>query len=238
MAISTKEITEVISADIRSEVIRPGEMLPSERKLCEKFGASRPQIRNVISNLGVMGLLDLSWGKRPRVAEPDMTKITESAGAAMRVFLNGAKGRAHLEQARLFLEISLVSYAVEHATSIDIARMVEAIEKCDACVDDLDAFRIEDVNFHRIFAEIVGNPIFLAMHETFVAQLMYSRKIPGEVKQYLQRGNDDHRELVSAIIDRDSKLAVKVLSMHLERNYTEQFRIMLNKSQLNITPTN
>lgn len=229
MTMSVETITEVISTDIRREVLQPGEMLPSERELCGRFGASRSQVRNAISNLGVLGLLDLSRGKRPRVAAPNFAKIVEGAGAAMSVFLNGVEGRAHLEQARLFLETSMMSYAAQHATSADIAKMVDAIEKCDASIDDVDAFREADVYFHQILAEIPGNPIFMAMHEAFVARLMRSRKTPGNVTEYLQRSNDEHREIVSAIMERDSKLAVAILTRHLERNYAEQFRLQLGK---------
>ena len=64
---TVERITEMISADIRGEVLRPGQMLPSERELCARFGANRSQVRNAISNLGVLGLLELSRGKRPRV---------------------------------------------------------------------------------------------------------------------------------------------------------------------------
>lgn len=226
---STETITEVISTDIRRELLQPGEMLPSERELCERFGASRSQVRNAISNLGVLGLLDLSHGKRPRVAAPDVAKIIEGAGAAMSVFLNGVEGRAHLEQARLFLETSMMSYAVEHATSADIAKMVDAIDKCDASIEDQGAFLSADVYFHRVLAEIPGNPIFIAMYEAFVARLMRSRQTPGDVEEYLRRSNDEHRKIVSAIMEKDSKLAVAVLTRHLERNYAEQFRLQLNQ---------
>ena len=232
MIVSTDSIAEMISADIRGEVLRPGEMLPSERELCERFGANRSQVRNAISNLGVLGLLELSKGHRPRVATLDVAKVVEGAGAAMSVFLNGVEGRAHLEQARLFLETSMMSYAVEHATRADIARMVDAIEKCDASLNDQSAFLNADVYFHQILAEIPGNPIFIAMHEAFVARLMRSRATPGNVLQYLKRSNDEHREIVSAIIERDKERAVEVLNRHLERNYAEQFRQQLNKNKL------
>lgn len=229
MNLSADTITEVISTDIRREVLQPGEMLPSERELCERFGSNRSQVRNAISNLGVLGLLDLSKGKRPRVAVPDVAKLLEGAGATMSVFLNGVEGRAHMEQARLFLETSLMNYAAVHASSADVARMVDAIEKCDASMDDQSAFLDADVYFHRIMAEIPGNPIFIALHEAFVARLMRSRTTPGNVMKYLQRSNNDHREIVSSIVRKDSKQAVATLTRHLEINIAEQFRVQLDR---------
>lgn len=229
MTVTSEAIAEAIASDIRSEVLQPGEMLPSERELCERFGVGRSTIRNAISNLGVLSLLELSRGKRPRVAVPDLAKIVEGASAAaMSVFLNGVEGRAHLEQARLFLESSMMSYAVEHATRAHVARMVDAIEECDASTDNQSAFLVADVRFHRILAEIPGNPIFIAMHDAFVAKLMRSRETPGDMARYLQRSNNEHKQIVSAIMEKNAGQAVAILTRHLERNYAEQFRMLLS----------
>ncbi len=230
MPTDIETIAGAIATDIRTQVYAPGEMLPSERELCQRFGAGRSTIRAAISNLGVLGMLDLSHGKRPRVAALDLARVVEGAGTAMSVFLDGLEGRAHMEQARLFMETSMVRYAAEHATRVHIAKMVDAIETCDASIDDREAFLVADVRFHRILAEIPGNPIFIALHEAFVAQLMRSRTTPGDVQKYLRRSNEEHKQIVSAIIEKDPEKAISVLTQHLERNYTEQFRAQLGQS--------
>lgn len=95
-----------------------------------------------------------------------------------------------------------------------------------------------DVYFHRVLAEIPGNPVFIALHEAFVARLMRSREAPGNMEKYLQQSNDDHREIVSAIMERNSERAVTVLTRHLERNYNERFRMKLKKKTGGIEASN
>ena len=68
-------------------------------------------------------------------------------------------------------------YSTVHATNAQVAKMLEAIETCETHADDLAAFREADVAFHRALAEIPGNPIFTALHDTFVEKLMKNRRI-------------------------------------------------------------
>jgi DNA-binding FadR family transcriptional regulator len=124
-----------------------------------------------------------------------------------------------MEQARLFLETGLVRYAAGAATPAQIGKMVAAIEKADQAIDDLPAFRVADVEFHRALAEVPGNPIFVALHDAFVGGLMLARPGPREVSRHNRRSNDEHKGVVQAIIAQDAEAAVIILTKHLMRNY-------------------
>ena len=147
--VSASEIARQLAAGVHSGEYSPGEMLPTERVLCEKFSVGRNSIREALTILHGMGLTDQSKGKRPRVIAPTLTKVMEGAGEAAQFFFSGSAGLAHLEQARLFLETSLLRYAAAHATNAQIAKMFEAIDACEAVMTNVEAFRKADACFHR-----------------------------------------------------------------------------------------
>ncbi|MDB2390319.1 FCD domain-containing protein [Alphaproteobacteria bacterium] len=222
-------IANSLAGDIHSGVISPKAMLPSERDLCESFNVGRNVIREAITILQGMGLLDQSKGKRPRVVEPTLATVMQGVAGATHFFFSGSEGLAHLEQARLFLETSLVRYACQHATNAQVGKLVEAIDACEKALDDLDRFRDADVRFHRVLAEIPGNPIFTALHDTFVERLMRNRPRLPDIQQSNSESNQAHREIVSAILNKDADQAVDILTGHLTRNYGTYFRLAMEQ---------
>lgn len=223
-------IANRLAADIHSGAYLPGSMLPSERDLCESFEVGRNVIRDAITILQGMGLLDQSKGKRPRVIEPTLATVMQGVAGAAQFFFSGSEGLAHLEQARLFLETSLIRYACQHATNAQVGKLVEAIDACENALGNIDAFRDADVRFHRVLAEIPGNPIFTALHDTFVERLMRNRPGLPDVQQTNAASNQEHREIVSAILDKDADRAVNILTGHLTRNYGTYFRLAMERS--------
>lgn len=220
-------IARRLAADVHAGRYRPNDMFPSERDLCEEFSVGRNVAREAITILQGMGLVDQAKGRRPRVVAPTLSKLMEGVAEAGTLFFAGNEGKAHLEQARLFLETSMLRYAVVHATNAQVAKLVEAFEFCETTLDDVHGFRNADVQFHRALAEIPGNPIFTALHDTFVERLMRDRSVLPDFKKRNRESNADHRLIVSAVLDKDAERAVEVLTRHLTRNYATYFRMSL-----------
>ncbi|MBT4568723.1 MAG: FCD domain-containing protein [Marinovum sp.] len=212
-------IATELAADVHNGALREGEMYPSERDLCERFGVGRSIVRDGMTILQGMGLTGHIKGKRPRVTEPTLAGVMSSVSDAAQYFFKDMEGRAHLQQARLFLETSMVQYAVENASNAQIAKMAVTVEECDASLTDITKFRGADVKFHRALAEVPGNPIFVALHEAFVDRLMRNAPIKANSKEHNTASNEGHKKIISAILARDTDAAVKSLTAHLVRNY-------------------
>lgn len=220
---SASQIAKSLAADVHDGTLKAGVMFPSERDLCERFGVGRSIVRDGMTILQGMGLADHSKGKRPRVATPSLSRVMLAVSEAAQFFFTDNEGRAHIDQARLFLETSLLRYAVEHATNAQIGKMVSAIEECDASLADVAAFRFADVKFHRALAQVPGNPIFEALHETFVEQLMKGQPIRENFEEQNAISNAGHKDIVSNLLAKDEDAAVQALTLHLTRNYESKF---------------
>jgi DNA-binding FadR family transcriptional regulator len=216
-------IADTLAAQIHAGQLKAGDMFPSERELCERYGTGRNVVREAMTILQGMRLADHSKGKRPRVVTPTLGQLMRGMGDAAKFFFADSEGKAHLEQARLFLETSMLRHAVVHASNAHIARLLAAIDECDRMISDANGFRNADVAFHRVLTEIPGNPIFIALHEAFVEQLMKSRPSMEDFETRNQVSNNEHREIVRALIDKDTEKAVDTLTTHLTRNYGAYF---------------
>ena len=100
--------------------------------------------------------------------------IGELSGMA-KDFLSHPGGIAHFEQLRLFFESSLVRYAAEPATDEQLDLLAKALEINSQSLDNNAAFIRSDVDFHRVLAEIPGNPIFMAIHVALLDWLIAAR---------------------------------------------------------------
>ncbi|EPV9743652.1 transcriptional regulator NanR, partial [Escherichia coli] len=132
-------------------------------------------------------------------------------------FLSHPGGIAHFEQLRLFFESSLVRYAAEHATDEQIDLLAKALEINSQSLDNNAAFIRSDVDFHRVLAEIPGNPIFMAIHVALLDWLIAAR--PTVTDQALHEHNNvsyqQHIAIVDAIRRHDPDEADRALQSHL-----------------------
>ncbi|HEY8394595.1 MAG TPA: GntR family transcriptional regulator [Thermaerobacter sp.] len=64
------EIMEYLRQQIRDGVLKPGDRIPSERELAERFSASRMTVRHALNQLAWEGIIDRHQGRGTFVAEP------------------------------------------------------------------------------------------------------------------------------------------------------------------------
>ncbi len=96
-------------------------------------------------------------------------------------------------------------YAAEHATDKQIALLTKALEINSQSLDDNALFIRSDVEFHRVLAEIPGNPIFMAIHVALLDWLIAARpSVPDrELHEHNNVSYQQHIVIVDAIRQRD-----------------------------------
>src|SRR5882757_7107583 len=99
------EVFDRLKALITSGELHPGDAMPSERDLMERFGVGRPAIREAMQALSNMGLLTISHGERAKVRQLTAKSIFEQVDAAAQIMLSTSPDSlGHLKQARRFFE--------------------------------------------------------------------------------------------------------------------------------------
>ena len=204
--------------EIRRGDIAQGQALPPERELCDRFDASRPTVREALSQMQMRGFLDAGGGRRPRASRPSLQAILQSAAGNIREVMGDAEGGAHLEQMRQFIEIGAAREAAIRGDRVQIARLQDALDQNEAAIGTA-RFAETDIAFHRALVSIVGNPVILTLHDMFVSDLLAQRPPVDDPARHDATAHEEHRAIYVAVLNGDMMTATDVMGRHLERSY-------------------
>lgn len=209
------DVIERLEAAIRDGSYPEGSTLPSERELMALFEVGRPSVREALFALQKRGLVQLGAGEKPKVTRPSPRHLLDELGSSARLLLEEPSGLDHFEQARLALEIYLVTYACTHADADDLARLEAAVAANGAAIGQGESFIATDVAFHRVLTEMTGNPIFLAMHDAIVEWIIHVRPVRLNTEDNNRASHAQHRAILDTIRRRDTLAAIAAMRNHL-----------------------
>jgi DNA-binding FadR family transcriptional regulator len=166
------EVFDRLERMITSGELKPGDEMPSERVLMERFGVGRPAIREAMQSLANMGLVNISHGERAKVQKVTARSIFRQVDLTAKIMLSqSTDSLEHLKSARIFFERGMAREAAQRARPTDIAELHDIIEQQRASLGDAEAFISADMQFHTRIAQISGNPIYIAVSEAMLAWL-------------------------------------------------------------------
>ncbi len=213
------EVFARLKAMITSGELQPGDEMPSERELMERFGVGRPAIREAMQALAGMGLVVISHGERAKVLELTAQSIFRQMDMTAKIMLaKSSDSLEHLKNARIFFERGMAREAALKATKDDIDSLRDILEHQRDSLGNADAFISADMEFHTRIASISGNPIYVAVSEAMLAWLQeYHTDMliwTGKEKFTLA----EHEEIIACLEARDPDAAEQAVLKHLERS--------------------
>lgn len=210
-----KNVAEFLIAQIQEGRLRAGVKLPSERVLSTQFGVSRGSVRRVLAEFRNKGLIEPSLGSGTFVSEEAEALIPKTTSLpAVNV------SPAELMEARRMIEPLMPSLVVRNATPDDFARMQQCLVESEQAIE-IDDFEYWDGELHKAFAVATHNSFFLLVLELTNkvreqgewGSLKRKSLTPERREQYQQQ----HRQIVAALIDRDAERAQALLLAHLDQ---------------------
>lgn len=210
------EIVEQIQNLIKEGKLKAGDMLPPERILAEKLGVSRPPLREAISALEILGIIESRGGKGNFIKNP-----VNSTSYARRIReLEKEESPFELLEARKAVETQIAGLAAEKATLEDIKETEEALDRMRNALNDTSRAMECDREFHVTIAKAAHNSILFQIMNYLADRLKEklwvnikkkSWTLPDHPQKYLE----EHTEILNAIKNRDSKDACKRMYNHL-----------------------
>lgn len=214
-------IAEQIVKRVRSNQYPAGAKLPPERLIAEQMGVSRPSVREAISALQIVGILQSRPG--------DGTYVADSFGSDDLVrqafeVLEESESPLVILQARKAMEIGVARVAITVATDEDIANIERAWRERyeQGKRGDYTAFLKYGKTFHISIAQATNNHVIVAIMENLLnatrqplwthMRRTYYEGRPERIEMMLQV----HHNIVEAVRRRDTDGAIAALEEHFD----------------------
>ena len=212
-----EQIVEQIEQSITSGALKPGDQLPAERDLAQRFGVSRTAVREAVKALREKGMVEAYSGRGTFVTSASSQAIRQSLD---RIAKGGqTEGPTHLTEVREIMEPEIAAMAAARAEEQHVSSLREAVAVMDQAlaVKDGDAFIEADLDFHLALAEGAGNPVILSLIDSIVGLLREQRMRTFQVPGGAERGQFHHKRILDAIEKRDPERARQAMRSHLQQ---------------------
>jgi GntR family transcriptional regulator, transcriptional repressor for pyruvate dehydrogenase complex len=197
---------------VEDGVLKPGDKLPSERKLAERFRVGRSSVRDAIRILEVRGVVKARQGGGTVVqAFTSDALVAELAGTLVRK-------RAlvqELMEVRCMLEPPLAARAAAHASAEQIEHMEDVLQRQRRKMKRGDMAVEEDTEFHSSIARAAGNRVMLAVLDTLVGLLTETRRHFFLDRERAESSLAGHRLVLRAIRRREPGAAERAMRKHI-----------------------
>lgn len=212
-----EEVSELLHEKIRSGELKPGDRLSSVEQLAEQLQVSRSAVREALSALKAMGLIEIKHGSGTFVKQ---IQINQLEFPLLTTILINKKDVFHLLEVRKIIEVGAVASAALHRTEEDLQRMMKVLDEMKHVHGDGELGEKVDYEFHTSISSASQNPLLATLLEQ-VSSLMidtmretrrlwlFSEKMPRE-KLY-----DEHMQIYLAIKQQNEELAKHAMLSHL-----------------------
>jgi len=199
---------------IESGTWEVGSSIPSERNLMLQFGASRIAVREALSMLRALGVLDISHGKSTTVRK--MSTETLAKLFPLMLSMEGEQSLLHVFEVRCALELQTVQLAALKRSTEDLNRMTDLVDRFDSFDTDTPESIEADHQFHVQIAKSTGNPLFWVLLNVLGTYVKFSQRESGkhDPEQH-RKASKAHHEILDAITRRIPDLAAQCMEHHL-----------------------
>ena len=214
--VKRSRIYEHIVQQIRSLVSdgswSPGDQIPPERELAERFQVSRTSVREALRALEMQGVIESRQGGGTfvRSAEPELL-IPPLAGAILR----GQRELGELLEVRELIEPGIARFAALRATPELISELGAILARQRACLEQQAGFVEEDRAFHDALARAARNRILHHLHQLMLELLREPRLTYLGAPDGRQRSLRGQERILAAIAAHDADAAYAASFAHL-----------------------
>lgn len=212
-----KKIVLQIQQLIREGSLAPGDQLLPERQLAETLNVSRNCVREALSVLEMMGLIEVTPGEGAYVKKASLESIIEPLAT---VLWKDIEGMNYLFEVRQIIEVNAVGLAAKRADDADLYRIREDALQVMRDVEAGVPADESDTNFHLHLVAASKNPILseLAFMLTALMKESYGpyRREMLSSPRLASEFSRQHIEIYEAIKERNTEKARTLIHEHLE----------------------
>jgi GntR family transcriptional regulator, transcriptional repressor for pyruvate dehydrogenase complex len=213
-----EEVAEAIHEMIKSGQFKPGDKLDSVQQLAENFQVGRSTIREALTAIRAMGLIEIRQGEGTYVKEFEAEQISLPLSTAILMNLQDTQ---NLLEVRKILEAGTVYTASQKRTEKDLQVIETALNAMQLASGNEELSEKADLQFHLSIAEASQNPLLVSLMNHVSGLIgetiretrrlwLFSEQIT------VDRLYEEHRKIYEAIKDKDGEKARSLMLVHLE----------------------
>jgi len=209
------QVADVMAARIRAGHLVAGDKLPTEAALVDQFSVSRTVVREALSRLKSLGLVESKQGSGVFVKEIGFSPLNfEAKSVASR------QAVIQMVEVRRALEAEVAALAAQRRTKADIKHIHKSIANLDKAVLAGGDGVSEDVLYHLAIAEAARNPFLMGTLQ-YLGQFLQgatrvTRANEARRADFARQVRDEHALICQAIEAGDAEAARKAAALHMD----------------------
>lgn len=210
-------VMEQIKSRIRDGEFAPGTKLSSVVDLAASFGVGRSTIREALSALKAMGLVEIRQGGGTYVSVELPKEQVAGEGASL---FASAESIQELLEVRKILETGCASLAARNRNAEDLQSIEHELRLMEQYLNDEAKGEEADVRFHLKLAEATHNSLLISMMESLSQRLHDSMRESRKLWFYGERAEAnrllrEHSDIFDAVREQDETKAHEAMRAHL-----------------------
>jgi GntR family transcriptional regulator, transcriptional repressor for pyruvate dehydrogenase complex len=223
--IDTSSLVDKVEASLvqllQERKLGVGDVIPKEMELTQTLGVSRTVVREALSRLRMMGLIESKKKKGSVITSPDLFGMMMSKSMNPHILdQDTLKGMFEI---RLLLEIGMADFLFHRITKEDIKELREIVSN-EPNVTDYHLFNIDhEIAFHGKLYEITGNETLKKFQKLLLPIFDYVHNSGLLKKQPMLRKFVSHKGLVDILENGSPELFRNAMRNHLENHFARLF---------------
>lgn len=201
---------------LQSRKLKVGDVIPKEIELVELLGVSRTVIREAITRLRTMGMIESKKKKGSVITSPDIFGIM---GKSMNPHILDEETLKEIFEIRLVLEIGMADFIFQKITPKDIEELKEIV-KNEPASSETHLFNIDhEIQFHGKLYEITGNKTMKTFQSMLLPIFDYVHNSGLLKKEVQMKKFVSHKGLIDILENGSPELFRNGMRNHLENHF-------------------
>lgn len=209
------KIIRQIRSLITSGQLNPGDRLPPERKLAERLGVGRTNVRDAIKKLEFYGILKTMPQSGTIVAGLGIAALEGLISDVLKMEDSDFRS---LVETRVLLETQSARLAAKRRTPEDIINLQTALANHRKKVEGGEVAVEEDLIFHLKIAEASKNTVSRSLMMIITPDII-NNFITLDICSDNRNTSDEHQTILNHIIAQEPELAAQAMRAHLSDVY-------------------
>ncbi len=201
---------------ITDGVLKSGDVLPSERKLSERFGVGRGHVREAIQRLEFFGVVETVPQSGTRIASLGIKTLQ---GLVSNIIDLEKDDFLALFETRCFLEVFATRLTARRASRDDFKHLMATHHEFESCVQAGESGLEEDLLFHLLISELSRNSSLHSLISYITPDVLRFSKKHGTCRDgRFYKALQEHKKILDALLARDEEMAAQAMRDHLDKS--------------------